>query len=98
MVTAITGSGKVSVTVTLEKSFEYIYAANEKEKESSYVILKDKSGTQNLVSITETLPKVQGVVIVCEKGGSPIIKKAVTDAVNQAFEVLLKVKGGAENG
>ncbi len=27
-----------------------------------------------------------------------ITSQAVTDAVNQAFEVLLKVKGGAENG
>ena len=82
MVKAITGSGEVSVSLTLSKSHEEIYAADENidTGEKTLIILKDKSGAQTLAKVMQYEPEVKGVVIVFENADNIILKKAVTDA------------------
>ena len=82
MVKAITGSNEVSVSLTLEKSYQQIYAADENIQtgEKELIILKDKSGAQTLVSIMQYEPEIKGVVIVFKNADNIVLKKAVTDA------------------
>ena len=83
MVKAISGENEVCVTLTIEKSGEQIFAADENIQtgEKEFIILKDKSGAQTLVSVMHYEPEIKGVVIVFKNADNILIKKAVTDAV-----------------
>ena len=83
MVKAISGQSEVSVTLTLEKSSEEIFAADENVNtgEKELIVLKDKSGDQTLVRVMQYEPQVKGVVIVFKNADNIVLKKAVTDAV-----------------
>lgn len=88
MVKAITG-GTAQITVTLEKSSEYVYAYDEKNsgEDTTHIILKDKDGSQSLVKVTQIEPIVKGVVIVCKNGGDAVTKQRITDAVTTALGI-----------
>ena len=83
MVKAISGENDVSVTLTLEKSREEVFAADENSDtgQKELIVLKDKSGAQTLVRVMQYEPQVKGVVIVFKNADDIILKKAVTDAV-----------------
>ncbi len=95
LVSAITGEEDPKVMVTLESSARYVYASDEKssvqsegkEEESAHVLLRDSSGTQQALKVTEIQPKVKGVVVVSRYAGSASMRKALTQAVKTVLSV-----------
>ncbi len=102
IVKSITGDSSPTVVVTLESGVKYVYAdagefdtvstsgtGTNQESESSkrsYVTVKDSEGGENALVVTENMPEIRGVAVIC-KGGeneetAQIIKNAVTAALN----------------
>lgn len=89
IVRAVTGESDPQVMVTLEDTGSGVYAADRKEgaqeRESSYVIIKDSSGSEQGLTIEQRQPRVLGVVIVSRKAGDSAIREKL---VNTARAVL----------
>lgn len=85
---AIDGVGDTKVMVTAKGSEEFVYAENESEgkEEQKHVILKKGSEEEALVR-TVNSPKITGVVVVCEGGGSDRVREEVLRAVTAALDI-----------
>ena len=55
--------------------------------QNSYVIVKDSDGNERAVLVTEIMPKIRGVVIVCESGETENVSTAVKVAVKSALDI-----------
>lgn len=106
----IAGAGKVKVMVTINSSPETIYAKNEKEKtktdeksseysyDGSYVVDNNDNG----VVLKTSEPEIRGVIVVCDGGDKPAVKKDITDAVSSVLSIksnnisVLKMKNQEE--
>jgi stage III sporulation protein AG len=79
----VKGAGKVSVALTFEEGTESVYAEesnetlSEDQTESSSALAEIND---NPVLIKQRLPKVQGVVIVAEGAGDPLVKERLYEA------------------
>ena len=101
MVSAIEGAGECRVMVTLENGVEYVYATEDKsdnnyrqdgsavdtrENVAQSVIVVDDRG----LLVTEILPTVQGVVVVCKGGGDEAVQSQVAEAVSTVLNISEK--------
>ncbi len=86
----VAGAGHVSVVVTLEGGYEYVYATDKKTTvggESTTYITVDNGSGEALVYITERAPDIVGVGIVCAGGMDATVRREVTSLVSAAFGV-----------
>lgn len=106
IVTSITGSKNCVVVVTLDTSVQYIYADNKKQQtsnseqndkkensnsnEQNYIIITDSGGDESPIVITEYMPNVRGVAIVCEGGYDQIVIDKIKNAVMSALNITSK--------
>ncbi|HAZ19355.1 MAG TPA: hypothetical protein DCY75_04205 [Clostridiales bacterium] len=96
LLAAIDGIGHVQVMVTLENTHTNIYAQDtttkttetSQEVESAFSFYTDKTAGSYPILLTEELPKVRGVAVVCKNGGNPEIQLTVT----QLLTSLLGIK------
>lgn len=90
----INGVGNADVMITAAGSAEYIYARNEKtetdgddiSKDEEYVIIGGSGEKKALVRKVSN-PEIMGIVVICEGGGSNIVKEKVYSAVAAAFNI-----------
>ena len=90
----IDGVGKTEVMLTVGSTEEYIYAQEEKIKnsekdfssESQYVMIGSGNDKQALLKKVVT-PEISGVVIICEGGDSSIVKEKVYKSISAAFNI-----------
>ncbi len=64
----------------------------------SFVTVKDSEGGEKALIITETMPKVRGVAIVCAAGEDEIIAEKIENAVMAALDITSKrvyIAGGS---
>ena len=89
MVCAITGEEEALATFTFERAFEAVYAADQKREanERSYIVLRRSDGSQELGEVTKLSPQVRGVTVVCEKGGEPVFRARIIEAVSTALGI-----------
>jgi len=106
MVSNITGSNKVTAVVTLESGIRYSYAdtreqtlAEKAENESKssdtelkegYITVKTADGGEQALLITEQMPEVRGVAIVCEGGDNEAINEKIKNTVMAALNITSK--------
>ena len=92
---AVDGVEKVEVLLTLESGSEFIYADNIKEEReegkswsyaSDYLIVNNGNGT-SAVPVTEIYPKIRGVAVVCNGGGSATLQKKLTELLSAALGI-----------
>lgn len=98
ILSAIPGSGKVSVAVTLSRGVENRYAPGQSGSSSTSsnapLVLNNLSGAQSLALLDEMGPEVQGVVVVAAGATSPTVRQEIQQAVStlfqlQAYQVLV---------
>lgn len=97
LVKSITGSERISVAVTLECGRQYVYADEGKSSENgqkndtqqSYAIIKGADGEESGLLVTEYMPTVRGVAIVCD-AFSDDTKERVLSAVCAALDISEK--------
>jgi len=94
----IQGVGEVKVMLTIEGSTEYVFAEEENSKyeesadkksqdyQNKYVII-DNGGTKEALVKKVLKPKINGVIIVCEGGNSPIICEKIYKAVSAVLAI-----------
>ncbi|MDE7389542.1 MAG: hypothetical protein K2M82_01165 [Lachnospiraceae bacterium] len=64
-------------------------SSNETEytENNTYVIVKSGDGSENLVKLKEVMPRIRGVLVVCEGGENAVVKEKVTKAVCGALNI-----------
>lgn len=80
LISRVEGAGKTAVMVTLESGSESIYATDTDSDGSSTHVLLGSGEADGLVETVET-PRVLGVAVVCEGGGSAAVQSRVTALV-----------------
>ena len=106
MVSNITGSKKVTAVVTLESGVKYSYAdtreqtaaeksgeetkSSDTELKEGYVTVKTADGGEEALLITEQMPEVRGVAIVCEGGDNEVINEKIKNTVTAALNITSK--------
>lgn len=98
IVTAITGEAQPTVVVTLSDNGRSLYAADEREsgrqeesassqeRETSPILLEDAQGNQHALTVTQTQPEVQGVVV-SDFAGDPAVREKLLTAVCTALDL-----------
>lgn len=99
IISSINGAGNTKVMVTLENGSEDVYlhnsdygenidpsGKNSMERKDEYVIVDGSSGEQGIV-VRKSEPKVRGVAVVCEGGGSQQVKAQVIETVTALLDI-----------
>lgn len=88
------GVSDVSVAVTLESGFEYVYAVNTDKRndgdssDESYEYLVIKNGNQeSTVYLKGKPPKIKGVGVVCSGGSDPNVQYNLINLISAGFDV-----------
>lgn len=105
ILSSIDGAGQVRVMITLQGSYEYIYAQENKnssdssqkadssdlreETENSYIIIDTDEGEKALIR-TELSPSIAGVVVVCEGADDELVCQRIMLAVTTALDISSK--------
>ena len=116
IVTGITGDKNPTVVITLESGVKYDYAdlkesdtsastnkeaeENRRSTKQSYITVKSSDGGEKALIVTEIMPEIRGVAIVCRLGDSPSVAEKIENAVTAALDITSQrvyVSGGISN-
>lgn len=59
-------------------------------KENQYIIIKDKNGNEQALVLTQVMPQIRGVLVVCPNGNNTVIKEMVKSAVVTVLDISSK--------
>lgn len=106
IVKGITGDRKATVIITLKNGIRYSYADDtlddtnmtdsekttqqSSRKESNHITVKDSSGEEKALVVTENMPEIRGVAIVCKGGGDSALSEEIKSAVMAALDITAK--------
>lgn len=86
----VKGAGEVTVAVTVFGGFEYVYASDSKTSEDSdsteYIKIGSGSSQQALY-LTEKVPKISGVGIVCTGGGDERVRNELVLLISATYGI-----------
>lgn len=95
----LSGVGRTEVMLTVTCTEETVYAQSVREssdrvngerssmqRENSYILLEQNGQKSALVNKILT-PKVGGVIVLCEGGGSAVVREAVSNAVSTVLDI-----------
>ncbi len=90
LLSGVSGVGKVSVMVTLDGTWENIYATDNEAKDGSekeeYVTVKENGSTVGL-RLRSVCPEVKGVGVSCEGADSAAVRENVTSLICAALGI-----------
>lgn len=113
IVTSITGDKNPTVVITLESGIRYSYASadetdtssskgdtndqSSESKKQSYITVKTSDGGEQALVVTEIMPEVRGVAIICSGGNGETTSEKIKNAVTAALNITSKrvyISGG----
>lgn len=77
----VVGAGEVHVILHLAGGYEYVYAADQKITSSGEVreyIMIGSGSNQRVVYLTERVPEILGIGVVCEGGNQESVRNEIT--------------------
>ena len=80
----VEGVSNVSVAVSFECGFEYVYA---RENDAGKYLVVGSGSSESAVRVTEIPPVIGGIGIVCKGGGDPVIQKRLINLLSATFGV-----------
>lgn len=80
----VEGVSHVSVAVSFECGFKYIYA---KENNDDKYLVIGSGSSESAVRVTEEPPVIGGVGIVCKGGGNPSVQNRLINLISAAFGI-----------
>lgn len=99
MISAVEGAGKTKVMITLECSDEDIYlhdydyeenrgpsGKSGVERRDKYVIVGASNDEKGIV-VRVARPKIRGVAVVCEGGGSAVVRNRIVETVTALLDI-----------
>ncbi len=103
MLASIQGVGKTKLMLTLDGTRQNIYATDndirqretstgenadkQNDEKQSCIVIRQKDGSEQALTIGQLLPKIKGVLVVCEGGDDPEVCSRVQQAVSAALDV-----------
>lgn len=99
IISNINGAGKTNILITIDREIESVYQTDidtnnksdgensQYSNKSSTVIVKGKNSTEEPIKVTEIMPKIKGVLVVCEGADSAIVKQNIIDSVRTVLGV-----------
>lgn len=115
IVTSISGDEKPTVTVTLESGIRYTYADQTKNDSSNssgdknsqasesttktYITVRSSDGGEQPLIVSELMPSVRGVAVICEGGDDETVSEKIENAVTAALNITSKrvyIAGGKQ--
>ncbi|MDR1630928.1 MAG: hypothetical protein LBS36_12080 [Oscillospiraceae bacterium] len=100
LLSSVSGAGNVRVLLTLESYEEYVYAQDEEyfenkstensniEQKKSYIVIdNDKLGGKGGMLVKVITPRVRGVAVVCDGGGSAVVRQQMTAILCSALDI-----------
>ncbi|MBP3706719.1 MAG: hypothetical protein J6J13_05690 [Clostridia bacterium] len=103
IVYGVTGDKKATVVITLESGIRYSYAdINETDtsnstgekseqtsakKSQSYITVRTSDGGEEALLLTEIMPEIRGVAIICKGGDNEIVAEKIKNAVKAALDI-----------
>lgn len=116
IVGGITGDQNATVVVTLESGVKYHYADDKKSDKSTSggtenrketdsqstqtITVRGSDGGEQALLVTEWMPEVRGVAVICRNGDHEEIAEKITNAVTSAFHITSQrvyIAGGTNN-
>ena len=113
IVTGITGDKNPTVVITLESGIRYSYVSADEtdtssstgntsdqlseSKKQTYITVKTADGGEEALVVTEIMPSIRGVAIICVGGNSEAVAEKVKSAVTAALNITSKrvyISGG----
>ena len=80
----VKGVSDVSVAISFDSGFEYVYAQN--EDDGDFVLIGSGS-SKSAVKVTEKPPTIGGIGIVCRGGGDPTVQNKLIKLLSAAFNI-----------
>ena len=78
----VEGVNNVSVAVSFENGFEYVYATD-----GDKTLTVGSGSSENAVQVTQKPPTISGIGIVCTGGGNPQIQQKLINLISSAFGI-----------
>ena len=113
IVKGITGDDNPTVVITLESGIRYSYASadetdtssatgstsdqSSESKKQSYITVKTADGGEQALIVTEIMPQIRGVAIICKGGNIEQTAEKIKNAVTAALNITSKrvyISGG----
>lgn len=113
IVTGITGDKNPTVVITLESGIRYSYAAadetdtstasgnstdqSSQSKKRSYITVKNSDGSEKALIVTEYMPEIRGVAVICKNAQNTATADKIKNAVTAALNITSKrvyISGG----
>lgn len=113
VVRGITGDDNPTVVITLESGIKYSYASadetdtssatgstsdqSSESKKQSYITVKNADGGEQALIVTEIMPQIRGVAIICKGGNIEQTAEKIKNAVTAALNITSKrvyISGG----
>ncbi len=105
IVTEITGDKKATVVITLQNGIKYSYADDikddtsvsggenseeSKRRESSHITVKNASGDEKALVVTENMPEVRGVAVICSGGEDEYTAEIIINSITATLDITSK--------
>lgn len=99
IISNIDGAGKTSILITIDREIESVYQTDtdtetksdsensQQSNKSTTVIIKGKNSTEEPIKVTEIMPKIKGVLVVCDGADSSVVKQNIIDSVRTVLGV-----------
>lgn len=94
MISSVKGAGNVQVMVTVASAGEYVYAENKQydsdtdsSSSDTEIVIFEQNDTETGLVISIKSPDVLGVAVLCEGGGSSVVRSEITDLVTSLFGI-----------
>ena len=85
LVGKIDGISDVTALVTVDASKEAVYATSGANRD--YVIIKDSSGNESALKLSEINATIRGIAVVCDYGGDEALKKQIIELLSSLFGI-----------
>ena len=79
----VKGVSDVSVAVSFESGFEYVYARDD----DGDIAMAGSGSSKSAIRIKEKMPVISGIGVVCKGGGDPAVQKKLLDLLSAAFGI-----------
>ena len=99
IISNIDGAGKTSILITIDREIESVYQtdtdneaksdneSSQQSNKSTTVVIKGKNSTEEPIKVTEIMPKIKGVLVVCEGANSSVVKQNIIESVRTVLGV-----------
>ena len=103
IVVSLTGEKDTKVVITLETGVRYSYASETEENtndtknegksdtaakyKKNYITIKNENGGEEALIVTDYMPKIRGVAVVCKAAEQPEILESIKNTVMAALGI-----------